>query len=78
MNEAEASKVPRGLMFAVLAILWIFPSVGAAFILSRTDSDWRLEQWLALVLLATHAAFIYCAFAGGGFSMLRRGMKRHS
>ena len=78
MSEAEAPKVPRGLIFAVLAILWIFPSIGAALILSRAERGWHLEQWLALVLLAIHAVFIYGGFAGGGFSMLRRGMKRHS
>ena len=78
MSEAEAPKVPRGLLFAVLAILWIFPSVGAALILLRAKTGWHLEQWLALVLLAAHAVFIYGAFAGSGFSMLRRGIKRQS
>ena len=78
MSEADPPKVPRALMFAVLAILWIFPSLGAGFILARAENGWQLEQWLALMLLAIHAVFIYVGFAGGGFSMLRRGLKRQA
>ncbi len=92
MSESEleclpAERVPRSLVCAVLAVLWIFPSAGAILILLRGENSWRnasdvlsalgsvrLEQWLALALLAIHAIFIYCAFAGGGFSQLRRGI----
>lgn len=78
MSEVETPKVPRALVFAVLAIVWIFPSLGAGFILAHAENGWQMEQWLAVVLLAIHAVFIYGGFAGGGFSMLRRGMKRQA
>lgn len=54
----------------MLVILWIFPSIGAVFLLGMNWSTWsgasgvwagvlatRLEQWLALVLLAGHVTF---------------------
>ena len=74
-EPVPAPKVPRGLACAVLAVLWLFPSIGAGFILLAVpETGWRLEQWLALSLLALHVVFIWGALAGSGFRMLRRGM----
>lgn len=87
MNDVEAPKVPRALVFAVLAVLWTFPSLGAVLILFVGNNAWRqaadalnafraitLEQWLAISLLVVHALFIWGACAGSGFAMLRRGI----
>jgi hypothetical protein len=54
----------------MLAILWTFPSVGAAFILGAGEAKWlqahsvveglrvvAFEQWIALAILLAHPAF---------------------
>ena len=64
----------KAMLFAVLAILWVFPSAGALWILFIHWAVWseastvlgaikttRLEQWLAVALLATHGAFVFLA-----------------
>jgi hypothetical protein len=64
----------KALLFSVLAILWVFPSIGAVWILWINLPVWseastalaalkrtRLEQWVALGLLATHAVFVFLA-----------------
>src|SRR5687767_11716871 len=64
----------KAMLFAVLAILWVFPSTGAVWILCMNWTVWsnaqtvisaikatRLEQWISLALLATHAAFVFLA-----------------
>ena len=64
----------RAMLFAVLAILWVFPSAGALWILFIHWAVWseaatiitavkttRVEQWIAVALLATHAVFVFLA-----------------
>ena len=63
----------RALLFALLSVLWLFPSIGAIWILStapglpwdsglgKVFSSVRFEQWVALALLGLHALFIYLA-----------------
>lgn len=62
----------RAILFFVLSILWIFPSVGACWIIGLGLSRWkeienvafssvRLEEGLAFLLLLLHAIFIYLA-----------------
>jgi hypothetical protein len=84
---SEAERIPRALIFAVLAVLWVFPSIGALAILFTGEQGWRqspdvmnalravaLEQWLAVALLVIHALFTWAAWNGGGFAQLRRGI----
>lgn len=65
---------PRAQLCTVLAWLWIFPSLGAVWILLTSGAEWRhaggwldglravrFEQWIALGLLAIHATL--CAMA---------------
>ncbi|HXG49719.1 MAG TPA: hypothetical protein VNO52_19020 [Methylomirabilota bacterium] len=62
---------PRAERYTMLSLLWVFPSFGALFILGRNADQWlrapsvnaalralRLEDWLAMGLLALHAWFI--------------------
>ena len=64
----------KAMLFAVLAVLWVFPSAGALGILCMHWAVWseastvvgaikttRVEQWIAAALLATHAAFVFLA-----------------
>jgi hypothetical protein len=72
--ERELAHKPRALFFGILAILWIFPSIGAIWIL-LADFAWLeaptwlarlraipLEQWVAILLLAAHGLWVYLAF----------------
>ena len=91
MSEIPQPKVPRGLVFAVFALLWIFPSLGAVLILANGSNAWReagdlpdavraitIEQWLAIALIVVHGVLVWLACAGRGFTMLRRGIADHS
>jgi hypothetical protein len=64
---------PRALLFAVLSVLWVFPSAGAAFII-LSSPEWlraggllaglqavRMEQWIALGVLLAHPVFVWQA-----------------
>lgn len=66
-----AAPTPRPILFRTLTILWIFPSVGAVWILLH-DTHWlaangliaavlavRAEQWLAVGLLFLHGWFAW-------------------
>ena len=66
---------PKASLFLMLAILWIFPSVGAAFILCASEAKWlhvtgilegiravTFEQWIAVVILLAHPAFVWLAW----------------
>lgn len=59
------------MLFGTLTLLWIFPSVGALWILAQ-NAEWlrtggllaslaavRLEQWIAVGTLLAHAWFIW-------------------
>ena len=61
----------KATLYAVLTVLWVFPSLGGLWILWMHWTVWsgastlldgirmtRLEQWIALALLVTHATFI--------------------
>jgi len=72
--ESRAPRGQKAVLFAVLSVLWVFPSLGAIWILALNWRNWsqeptvlsaiqatRLEQWLALALLAAHGLFIFLA-----------------
>jgi hypothetical protein len=71
-NRQPATPTPRPILFRTLTILWIFPSLGAVWILFRETSWWhsdgviaaalavRVEQWVAVVLLLLHGCFAWC------------------
>lgn len=74
----------RGLLFATLSILWIFPSAGPIWIVGTSNKAWlhvpgpaqfiqavRLEEWIALAILLAHAAFLFLAWRLHGFRSLR-------
>lgn len=61
----------RKLLFRMLAILWIFPSAGAVWIILRDGRSWkrsegvlqllssiRLEDWVAFLLLVAQLWFV--------------------
>ena len=65
---------PRALRFTVLATLWIFPSLGALWIILADCAPWfrvatlpeavgavSFEQWTALVVLMLHPLFFSLA-----------------
>ena len=73
----EAVKRSRWLLFAVLAVLWCFPSAGALYILCWTRPDrmggegwesWigsiRIEDYIAAALLLVHGVFVWVALSG--------------
>ena len=65
---------PKAQLFHVLAMLWVFPSLGALLVLLLNSGRWlhaeslsalvsstRFEQWIAVLLLLLHAAFFLLA-----------------
>ncbi len=65
---------PRANLFRMLSILWIFPSFGAIWIILLERSASRkgltlfqrlqevtLEQWITIVILLAHVAFVWFA-----------------
>ena len=65
---------PKALLFSMLSVLWIFPSVGALCIVApglrsalqtgsvgAAVSSLGLEHWVALLLLSVHPAFVWQA-----------------
>jgi len=73
-SELKPRYQPRAQLCTVLAWLWIFPSLGAIWILLTSGSEWRhaggwrdglravrFEQWTALSLLALHGFFMVMA-----------------
>ena len=75
-NPSESSQPPvqdhrpKAQLFAVLSVLWIFPSLGALLILVLGAGAWvqaesfrdglsatRFEQWVALLILLMHLTF---------------------
>lgn len=72
--ETEKFKTPKSILYFVLSILWIFPSLTAIWMIARDFSDVRaaqglgeflttvkLEQWVGVILLLVHAVFIFLA-----------------
>jgi hypothetical protein len=65
---------PRAVLFKVLAMLWVFPSVGAIWILARSAHAWpasqpsvmfqsiAFEEWVAMALLLMHVTFVALAW----------------
>lgn len=62
---------PKTQRYAMLSVLWAFPSLGALLILGLGWKDWRaagsvgellaavrFEHWIALLLLGLHPVFI--------------------
>lgn len=73
-GELKPRHQPRAQLCTVLAWLWIFPSLGAIWILLTSGTEWRhadgwldglravrFEQWIALGLLAIHATLCVMA-----------------
>lgn len=60
---------PRALLFWMLSILWVFPSIGAFWILFR-QPEWKsggfgavtIEQWVAVAVLVAHVHFVWLAW----------------
>jgi hypothetical protein len=74
-NVPERTYRPKALLCSVLAVLWIFPSLGGLVIFLPALRGWReadsvagalegtrVEQWLALLLLLLHPVFIWLAW----------------
>ena len=68
--EVKARCHPKTERFRMLALLWIFPSAGAAAILGLNHPHWSqargfvqnlaavgLEQWIAMAVLLAHLIF---------------------
>lgn len=70
-NETLSGRMyrPRALLFGMLSLLWVFPSVGACWILF-SDRAWmregigavKLEQWVGVGLLLAHVMFLWLRF----------------
>jgi len=73
--EPAHRRHPKARLFGLLSLLWIFPSAGALTILGLAPAAWmnagswieglravRLEQWIALALLATQAVLVWLAW----------------
>ena len=66
-----ATPASRALLYRTLTLLWVFPTVGALFVLLHDAAWWRaegfatrlaavrVEQWIAVGLLALHAWFAW-------------------
>jgi len=66
--------ISKAILFTVLSILWMFPSIGAGWVIGTDPWKWlsaksvgvalssiRFEQWIALLLLGLHLLFIVLA-----------------
>jgi hypothetical protein len=73
--DARRLHQPKASLCRMLAVLWIFPTVGAAFILGASEAKWRqadgildglravsFEQWIAFVILVAHLVFAWLAW----------------
>lgn len=63
----------RALLFATLSILWVFPSLGAAWIVVRAEpasagvqafSDRPVEYWISWLILVLHPMFVWLGWSG--------------
>ncbi|MBM3823096.1 MAG: hypothetical protein FJ404_09455 [Verrucomicrobia bacterium] len=75
----------RSLFFAVMSILWVFPSLGAGWLLARTDGTERpvrefgdrpLEFWIAWLIVVAHPFFIWLGWRGLR-ALIRSGLRNH-
>ena len=61
---------PKATLFLMLTVLWIFPSLGAAWMIGSDARRWfdaagllaalgmiRLEQWIGMAILIAHGVF---------------------
>jgi hypothetical protein len=68
--ETRTTGRPKARLYCMAALLWIFPSGGAAFLIAPDVARWfqadgylaalrsiSFEQWIALAILATHLVF---------------------
>jgi len=66
----ECRRKPRALLFTVLTLFWMFPSLGALVIIGRDFARWfreptllagfravAFEEWVGLGILAIHVIF---------------------
>lgn len=73
-GELKPRHQPRAQLCTVLAWLWIFPSLGAVWILLTSGTEWRhaggwldglravrFEQWIAVGMLLLHGFFLVMA-----------------
>lgn len=70
-NEEPVIATSRALLYRTLTLLWFFPSLGALFVLLHDAAWWRaegfgaclaavrVEQWIAVGLLALHCWFAW-------------------
>ncbi len=75
-DQSDEPPVPisKAVLFFVLSILWVFPSIGAGWLIGADFRSWlaaksvmaalsavKFEQWLALLLLCLHLVFVILA-----------------
>ena len=61
---------PKATLFLMLTVLWVFPSLGAAWMIGSDVRSWfdaasvlaalgmiRLEQWIGVAILIAHGVF---------------------
>ena len=61
---------PKATLFFMLTVLWVFPSLGAAWMIGSDARRWfdasgfiaaietiRLEQWIGMAILTAHGVF---------------------
>ena len=66
---------PKATLFLMLTVLWVFPSLGAAWMIGSDVRSWfgaasvlaalgmiRLEQWIGVAILVAHGAFGWLAW----------------
>jgi hypothetical protein len=66
---------PRAMLFLLLSVLWLFPSLGALWLIQVDFPRWleskglvealgmiKLEQWVAFTLLLAHGVFLWLAW----------------
>lgn len=74
-SEPKLRHQPKAALCRMLSILWLFPSMGAVLILVMTEARWwvagsffarlsavTFEQWIAVVILTAHPAFMWLAW----------------
>ena len=67
----ETTTTPNEVRYRVLSLVWCFPSLGALWLLGTGIKQWsfrdgllpglthvRIEEWIALLLLALHAVWL--------------------
>jgi hypothetical protein len=74
-SDGRRRHQPKAALCLMLAVLWIFPTAGAAFILGTGEATWLragglvaglravpFEQWMAFAILLAHPVFAWLAW----------------